>query len=258
MVPPTAVAEFRGAGKLYSNGRGQAGTWAVRDVDLRIEAGQVYGLLGPNRAGKTTLVKLLLSLCRPSAGAVFRFDRPAEVSRTLARVGYVHEAPTFPRDLTASGLLKYYGALSLVPGAVLRRRIPALLDRVGLADRTREPIGGYSKGMTQRLGLAQALINEPDLLVLDEPTEGLDLAGRQLVRELVVEQRERGGTVLLISHALGEVEALCDRVAVLVEGRKVYDGPLSDLSAASGGTEPPEAPRSLEHALGDLYRSKAR
>lgn len=249
LSPTAAVAEFRSAGKQYHNGR--TGTWAVRGVDLRIETGQVFGLLGPNRAGKTTLAKLLLSLCRPSEGEVLRFDRPVEVRRTLARVGYVHEAPTFPRDLTAVGLLQYYGALSLVPRDELRRRIPALLERVGLADRVREPIGNYSKGMIQRLGLAQALLNEPDLFVLDEPTEGLDLAGRQLVRDLVVEQRGRGGTVLLISHALGDVEHLCDRVAVLVEGQKVYDGPLVDLKAD------PEtgSPRSLEQALSDLFRS---
>ncbi|WP_406698669.1 ABC transporter ATP-binding protein [Singulisphaera sp. Ch08] len=252
LSPAAAVAEFRNVGKHYLSPRG-AGAWAVRNVDLRIEPGQVFGLLGPNRAGKTTLAKLLLSLCRPSEGEVLRFDRPVEVRRTLARVGYVHEAPAFPRDLNAVGLLKYYGALSLVPTAELRQRIPALLERVGLADRVREPIGGYSKGMTQRLGLAQALLNEPDLLVLDEPTEGLDLGGRQLVRDIVLEQRERGRTVLLISHALSDVEHLCDRVAVLVEGRKVYDGSLADLKRA------PESgpPRSLEQALSDLCRRPA-
>ncbi|SIO31601.1 ABC-2 type transport system ATP-binding protein [Singulisphaera sp. GP187] len=252
MLPPTAaVAEFRNAGKHYPNDG--AGAWAVRNVDLRIEPGQVFGLLGPNRAGKTTLAKLLLSLCRPSEGEVLRFDRPGDVRRTLARVGYVHEAPTFPRDLNAVGLLQYYGALTLVPSAELRRRIPALLERVGLADRSREPIGGYSKGMTQRLGLAQALLNDPDLLVLDEPTEGLDLGGRQLVRDLVLEQRKRGRTVLLISHALSDVESLCDRVAVLVEGRKVYDGSLAELK----GDAETGSPRSLDQALSDLCRRPA-
>lgn len=248
LTPTAAVAEFRSAGKQYP--KGGAGTWAVRNVDLRIEPGQVFGLLGPNRAGKTTLAKLLLSLCRPSEGEVFRFDRPADAHRTLARVGYVHEAPAFPRDLNAVGLLKYYGALALVPRGELHRRIPALLERVGLADRAREPIGGYSKGMTQRLGLAQALLNEPDLLVLDEPTEGLDLGGRQLVRDLVLEHRQRGRTVLLISHALSDVEHLCDRVAVLVAGRKVYDGPLAELK----GDPETGSPQTLEQALSDLCR----
>ncbi|AGA31526.1 ABC transporter ATP-binding protein [Singulisphaera acidiphila] len=249
--PTTAVAEFRNVGKQYPNSG--VGAWAVRNINLRIEPGEVFGLLGPNRAGKTTLAKLLLSLCRPSEGEILRFDRPVEVRRTLTRIGYVHEAPTFPRDLNAVGLLEYYGALSLVPSAELRWRIPALLERVGLADRVHEPIGGFSKGMIQRLGLAQALLNEPDLLVLDEPTEGLDLSGRQLVRDLVLEQRERGRAVLLISHALSDVEHLCDRVAVLVEGRKVYDGPLADLKGdpASGSSRP------LEQALSDLYRRSA-
>jgi ABC-2 type transport system ATP-binding protein len=196
---------------------------------------------------------LLLSLCRPTEGDVFRFDRPAEERRTLARVGYVHEAPAFPRDLSAAGLLDYYGTLSLVPRAELRRRIPLLLERVGLADRAREPIGRFSKGMVQRLGLAQALINEPDLLVLDEPTEGLDVSGRELVREVVAERRAQGGTVVLISHALAEVERLCDRAVILNEGRVVHDGPLADL-----GRDPATgAPRTLEQAWKDLVRRTA-
>jgi ABC-2 type transport system ATP-binding protein len=201
MLPPAAVAVFENVGKQYPDPKGRGGTgdgagagpWAVREVDLRIEAGQVFGLLGPNRAGKTTLAKLLLTLCRPSTGRVLRFDRPAADRRTLTRVGYIHESAAFPRDLTAVGLLNYYGALSLTPRDVLRRRIPDLLERVGLADRANEPIGRFSKGLIQRVGLAQAFLNEPDLLVLDEPTEGLDLDGCALVRDLVVERRERGG-----------------------------------------------------------------
>jgi len=266
LLSTVAVAEFRGAGKVYRNAK--PGAWAVRDVSLKIEAGEVVGLLGPNRAGKTTLVKLLLSLCHPTAGEVFRFDRPVDVRRTLARVGYVHEAPAFPRDLTAEGLLRYYGALSLVPTTDLRRRVPALLERVGLADRPREPIGRFSKGMIQRLGLAQALLNEPDLLVLDEPTEGLDLSGRQLVREIVSEQRQRGATVLLVSHAHAEVDQLCDRVIVLVEGRVVHDGSLENLKQDPAVVEPLAPSHSasnlmpmsaspsvskLEQALGQLY-----
>jgi ABC-2 type transport system ATP-binding protein len=253
MPSSTAVAVFEGAGKQYA-GAGD-GIWAVRDVDLRIGPGEVLGLLGPNRAGKTTLAKLLLSLCRPSAGRVTRLDRPASDRRTLARVGYVHEAPAFPKDMTADGLLNYYGALSLVPKPELRRRVPALLERVGLADRSREPIGRFSKGMIGRLGLAQALLNEPDLLVLDEPMEGLDLPGRELARDLIRERRAEGRTVVLIAHAPGDVERLCDRVAVMVGGRKVYDGSLADLDR---GRDPATgAPRPLEQTLGDLFRRPA-
>src|SRR5262249_23030375 len=141
---------------------------ALAGVSLRVDAGEVFGVVGPNRAGKTTLVKVLLSLCRPTTGRVQRFGQPASARRTLGRVGYMHENQAFPRYLSATELLEYYGALARVPAAELRKRVPALLERVGLADRSREPISRFSKGMVARLGLAQALVNSPDLLVLDE------------------------------------------------------------------------------------------
>jgi ABC-2 type transport system ATP-binding protein len=161
----------------------------------------------------------------------------------------MHENQAFPRYLTASGLLEYYGALTYVPRADLARRIPKLLERVGLADRSREPIARFSKGMVQRLALAQSVINEPDLLVLDEPSEGLDLHGRQLVREVARELRDAGKTVLLVSHVLAEVERLCDRIAVLVNGKLVHVGPTAELSRdpKTGST------RSFEQALRELY-----
>src|SRR5262249_58596071 len=139
-------------------------------------------------------------------------------------VGYVHENPAFPRYWDATGLLQYCGALTLMDEPTVRRRSGELLERVGLADRCREPIAGFSKGMIQRLGLAQALLNDPDLLVLDEPTEGLDLAGRQLLRQIVQKQKQQGKTVLLVSHVLPEVEMLCDRVGVVRQGALVYAG----------------------------------
>jgi ABC-2 type transport system ATP-binding protein len=243
-----AAAEFHNVSKVYS-----AGLWrrrevrALCDVSLRVERGEVFGLLGPNRAGKTTLVKVLLSLCRPTAGRVERLGRPLRDRSSLARVGYVHENHAFPRYLTAAGLLEFYGALSLMPYETVLQRVPQLLQQVGLADRDREPIARFSKGMVQRLGLAQALLNDPELLVLDEPTEGLDLAGRELMRSVVRDLRSRGRTVLLISHVLGEVEQLCDRVAVLVEGRLRHVGPLAELAAS---------PRALEGALHDLYSAQ--
>jgi ABC-2 type transport system ATP-binding protein len=208
-------------------------------------------VLGPNRAGKTTLLKVLLGLCRPSGGRVYRLGRPASERCTLARVGYMHENQAFPRYLTAVTLLEYYGRLSWVPPAALRTRVSALLERVGLADRAREPIARFSKGMVQRLALAQALLPEPDLLVLDEPMEGLDLGGRLLLQEVLVEQRRAGKTVLVVSHALGEVAGVCDRVAVMVQGA------LSYLDTAAALRRDPETGRalSLEAALGPIYRS---
>jgi ABC-2 type transport system ATP-binding protein len=249
-----AFAEFEGVNKDYRLGLfGRRLVRAVAGVNLHIRPGEVFGLLGPNRAGKTTLVKLLLSLCRPTAGRVLRFGRPANERATLSRVGYVHEHQAFPRYLTATGLLEFYGALSLVPYEQVRQRVPGLLERVGLADRARDPIAVYSKGMVQRLAVAQALINEPDLLVLDEPNEGLDLNGRRLVADLIREQRGQGKTVLLVSHVVAEVEAVCDRIAVLRAGRVVYTGPVAEV------TKEPKTgtPRSLEAALNELYQRSA-
>jgi ABC-2 type transport system ATP-binding protein len=214
-----------------------------------VARGEVLALLGPNRAGKTTLVKLLLSLCRPTSGRVLRLGKPIDDRSTLARVGYVHENHAFPRYLSAAALLEYYGALSLVPYDTLRTRVPHLLERFGLADRAREPIARFSKGMLQRLGMAQALINEPELLVLDEPTEGLDVVGRRQLHTVVRDMRERGGAVLLVSHVLTEVEELCDRAAVVVNGQVAYLGSLAELRKDSST----KAPRSLEQALHALY-----
>jgi ABC-2 type transport system ATP-binding protein len=249
-VPQTPAVEFDAVVKDYPTGLFRRNSLrAVAGVSFRIEPGEVFGLLGPNRAGKTTLVKLLLSLSRPTAGRVQRLGRPARERATLARVGYVHENHAFPRYLSATALLEYYGALSLMPEPEVKARIPELLDRVGLADRAHEPIARFSKGMVQRLGVAQALINDPELLVLDEPSEGLDLSGRQMIRALASEQRSRGRTVLLVSHVLSEVEQVCDRLGVLVAGQLAYLGPLSELTRdrATGDH------RSLEKALSELY-----
>jgi ABC-2 type transport system ATP-binding protein len=168
---------------------------------------------------------------------------------TLARVGYVHENQAFPRYLTALQLLEYYGALSLMPQPECQRRARELLERVELGDRAREPIARFSKGMIQRLGLAQALLNEPELLVLDEPSEGLDLDGRRLVRDVVADQRRLGRSAILVSHHIGEIQLLCDRVGVLVAGRLVFVGPISKLTRSAEGSPP----QSLEKALEEVY-----
>lgn len=222
---------------------------AVDGVSFQIEPGEVFGLLGPNRAGKTTLVKLLLALCHPTTGNVQRFGLPAEERSTLRRIGYVHENQAFPRYLTARSLLEYYGAMSLLNEPTVKERVPQLLERVGLADRADESISRFSKGMVQRLGIAQALLNEPDLLVFDEPSEGLDLAGRQLVRDVVRTQKKEGKTVLFVSHVLSEVEQICERVGIMVAGKLAYLGRLADLlkDPLSCST------RTLEAALQTFY-----
>lgn len=246
--------ELRNIGKDYPASFWGRPLRAVGDVSFSVAPGEVFGLLGPNRAGKTTIVKMLLSLCRPSRGQLLRFGRPWQDRSTLAQIGYVHENQAFPRYLSAQHVLEYYGALSLLAEPLVKRRVPELLARVGLSDRAREPIARFSKGMVQRLGLAQALLAEPELLVFDEPNEGLDLMGRQLVRDVVREQRDKGRTVLFVSHVLSEVEQICDRLAVIKNGELAYLGPLKDLTRdpQTGETIP------LEKALEPIYLSALR
>lgn len=229
-----AVAQFVQVTKRYPGGLLRPGVLAVDDVTLRLPAGEIVGLVGPNRAGKSTLVKLLLTICRATSGQIVRLGRPWYDRRTLARVGYIHESQSLPRYLTACGLLEYYGALSGLPGRTARQRAGKLIEQVGLADRGREPIGRFSKGMLQRLALSQALLNEPELLVFDEPTEGMDLTARRLVYDALREQRRRGGSVLLVSHALADIEAICDRVAVLRAGKLMFFGRPTDLTTDFG------------------------
>jgi ABC-2 type transport system ATP-binding protein len=250
-MPNQPLVEFVEIVKDYPQGLlGLSRLRAVDHVSFRIEPGEVVGLIGPNRAGKTTLVKLLLSLCQPTSGTVSRFGEPASSHQTLARVGYVHENQAFPRYLSARALLHYYGALAFLTEETVEARVPALLQRVGLADRSDEPIARFSKGMIQRLGIAQALLNEPDLLVFDEPSEGLDLIGRQLVRDLLQEQKKQGKSVLFVSHLLAEVEQLCDRVAVIVGGRLAFVGGVQQLCTDPATKET----RTLEASLHRFYR----
>jgi ABC-2 type transport system ATP-binding protein len=243
-----AAAEFTGVVKTYKSGPlGRAITPAVQGVTLAVPAGSVFALLGPNRAGKTTLVKLLLSLTRPTAGTVTRLGEPVTNRATLARVGYMHENHAFPRYLSPSEILSFYGGLAGVSTESLREKVDGLLERVGLDDRKSDAIGRFSKGMVQRLGLAQAILNDPDLLVLDEPTEGLDLGGRILLRKVVRGMKAAGKTVLFVSHVLPEVEELCDRAAVVVSGRLAFEGSMADLTRG----EP------LEAAVAAVYQKGA-
>jgi ABC-2 type transport system ATP-binding protein len=231
----TAAAVFDNVHKTYRTGLlPRGGVPAVRGVSLTVPAGSVFALLGPNRAGKTTLIKLLLSLARPTSGTINRLGEAVSARHTLGRVGYMHENHAFPRYLSATEVLTFYGGLSGMRTDELAPRTTELLARVGLADRNREPISRFSKGMVQRLGLAQALMNRPELLILDEPTEGLDLSGRKLLREVVREWKSAGRTVLMVSHVLPEVEQLCDGAAVIVAGQVAFTGTVSELSAGGG------------------------
>lgn len=230
--------EFEDVSKVF-----RMGLWrhrkirALDRVSFTVQTGDVYGVIGPNRAGKSTLVKLLLTICRPSEGRISRFGRHMSDRSTLARVGYVHERQVFPDYLTARGLLRQYGALSFVPRKVVAQRSGELLNLVGLADWEDVTIRKFSKGMFQRLALAQALINDPDLLVLDEPTEGLDLAARRVFHDIVLRRRDEGRTSIVISHRLADIQRLCNRVLVLRDGQVAYEGSTSLLTSVTAPTE---------------------
>lgn len=224
-----AVSEFavdlQNVAKTYA-GRVQA----LRDVTMQVRSGEIFGLLGPNGAGKSTLVKILLSIVRPTRVTGTVLGQPVGHRPTLGRVGYLPEASRFPDYLSGAQVLNYVGGLHRVPRAERRRRAGQLLEMVGLIGWENRPLKTYSKGMRQRLGLAQALINEPDLVFLDEPTDGLDPVGRREVATIMRELRRRGTTVFLNSHLLGEAERLCDRVAILTQGQVVRQGTVDSLT----------------------------
>ena len=205
-------------------------TVAVDSLTLSVGAGEVFGFLGPNGAGKTTTIKMLLGLVAPTAGEARLLDHRPGDPVIMGRVGFLPEQFRFPAWLTAADFLDVHGRLYGLPSAERRARIPRLLARVGLADRARSRLGEFSKGMMQRVGLAQALLNDPALVFLDEPTSGLDPLGRREVRDLIHELRAAGVTVFLNSHFLSEVEVTCDRVAIVKRGRVVRSGTLAELT----------------------------
>jgi ABC-2 type transport system ATP-binding protein len=194
---------------------------AVRDLTLQVKRGEAFGFLGPNGAGKSTSIKMLLGLVKPTSGRALLLDRPVGDREVRARIGFLPEHFRFYDWLSASELILFHGRLCGLAEDQLRRKIPKLLERVGLGAQHAKPIRSFSKGMMQRVGLAQAIVNDPEILFLDEPTSGLDPAGRKLVRDLIREQRERGATVFLNSHLLGEVEQSCDRVAFIRQGNVI-------------------------------------
>jgi ABC-2 type transport system ATP-binding protein len=207
-------------------------TVAVSDLSLRVRAGEIFGFLGPNGAGKTTSIKMLLALVEPSSGTGQVLGAPLGDRAARARIGFLPEHFRFHETLTATELLRFHGRLYGLRGPSLDARVDRLLTRVDLVDAADRPLRGYSKGMLQRVGLAQALLNEPQLVFLDEPTSGLDPLGRLLVRDIIAELRADGVTVFLNSHLLGEVEATCDRVVFLKRGRIVDERHLSAPTVA--------------------------
>jgi len=207
---------------------------AVDGVSVQIRRGTTFGLLGPNGAGKTTFIKMLLSATHPSSGAARIFGSDARLASSRKPVGYLPENHRFPTYFTGAGMLDFYGALSGMEAAERRRRSTELLERLGLKGWETVRIGKYSKGMLQRLGLAQAMMHKPALLVLDEPTDGVDPVGRLEIREVLRELERQGVTIFLNSHLLAEVETFCREVAILQRGKVALQGAVRDLTAAPG------------------------
>jgi ABC-2 type transport system ATP-binding protein len=204
---------------------------AVGNLSLEVRRGSIFGFLGPNGAGKSTSVKMLLGLVRPTSGEASVLGAPAGDVETRRRIGFLPEHFRFYEWLTPAELLELHGRLCRMTAARLRERIPPLLELVGLAQHGEKRIGNFSKGMMQRIGLAQALVHEPEIIFLDEPTSGLDPMGRRLVRDVIRAQRQRGATVFLNSHLLSEVEITCDDVAFLKDGEIVESRHLADFSS---------------------------
>jgi ABC-2 type transport system ATP-binding protein len=231
------AAKVEGLSKIYPVPMRRQKVVAVKDLSFEVAEGEVYGLLGPNGSGKSTTLKVLLGLVTPTRGTCSIFGEESRDYRSHRHVGFLPENPYFYKYLTARETLRFYGKLCGMAGAALSRRVEELLVLVGLEDARDRRVGGFSKGMLQRVGLAQALVQDPRLLVLDEPTAGVDPVGSRGIRNLILELKNRGKTVLLTSHLLEQVQEVCDRVGIMARGRMMREGRLEDLVSVKGQTE---------------------
>jgi ABC-2 type transport system ATP-binding protein len=225
--PMTDAIDLRNVENIY-----RRRVHALRGISMQVRRGEIFGLLGPNGAGKSTLVKIMMHVVRPTRAAGTILDHPIGHTATLARIGYLPENHRFPRYLTGRQAVEVFSALAKVNRATRRRRSGELLETVGLTSWANQSISQYSKGMLQRLGLAAALGADPDLLVLDEPTDGVDPAGRRDIRQVLQQLRQNGKTVFINSHLLSELETVCDRVAILVQGVVARQGTIDELTVA--------------------------
>jgi len=217
------IIQTRNLTKDYRDFWGRQKVRALKALDMNVRKGEIFGLLGPNGSGKTTTIKLLLGLLFPTSGDALVFDRPATDVSKNERIGYLPEESYLYKFLNAEETLDFYGRLFNIPPKVRQERAQELIERVGLAGAKKRQLKEYSKGMTRRIGLAQALINNPDLVVLDEPTSGLDPIGTRSMKDMILKLRDEGKTVLMCSHLLADVQDVCDRIAIL------YDGELKEM-----------------------------
>ncbi len=245
--------------KVFRDFWGRESVKALDGLNFEVRRGEVFGLLGPNGSGKTTTVRIILGLLFPTRGGVTLFGRSPRSVDVKKRVGYMPEESHLYMYLNAEETLDFFGRLFRLPAAERRRRADALIDMVGLQRARKRPVGQYSKGMARRIGLAQCLINDPDFLILDEPTTGLDPIGTREIKDLILELRKMGKTILLCSHLLGDVEEVCDRICILYGGRQRALGPVQELLVTSDVTQI-RAPRLEEGAVRrimDIIRESA-
>jgi ABC-2 type transport system ATP-binding protein len=233
----TPAVQIKGLTKVFRLPFKQEKVVAVDDLSLQVSAGEVYGLIGPNGSGKSTTMKVLLGLISPSAGKASIFGLDSGDTASRGSVGFLPENPYFYKYLTGSETLAFYGKLCGLSRKEIRERSDELLEMVDLTGARDRRLGGYSKGMLQRIGLAQALVGDPRLVVLDEPTAGVDPAGSRKIRDLVLELKGRGITVILSSHLLEQVQEVCDEVGIIFNGRLVREGKLNDLIAIEDQSE---------------------
>lgn len=223
------IVETKNLTKTYRDFWGRQKVRALKALDLEIRRGEIFGLLGPNGSGKTTTIKLLLGLLFPTSGEVNILGRPASDVAKNERIGYLPEESYLYRFLNAEETLDFYGRLFKIPSAIRCQKVAQLIQMVGLDTANKRQLREYSKGMTRRLGLAQALINDPDLIVLDEPTSGLDPIGTRNMKKLILQLKEQGKTIIMSSHLLGDVQDVCDRVGILYQGELKELGRVEDL-----------------------------
>lgn len=231
------VIETRNLSKVYRDFWGRSKKVALKPLDLEIRRGEIFGLLGPNGSGKTTTLKLLLGLIFPTSGEARVFGQPATDVAKNERIGYLPEESYLYKFLDAEETLDFYGRLFGMPPEERARRAAALIEMVGLTRDRKRQLREYSKGMTRRIGVAQALINDPELVLLDEPTSGLDPIGTREMKDLIIDLKQRGKTVIMCSHLLADVEDVCDRIAVLHQGELKELGRVEDLLTVTGVTQ---------------------
>ncbi len=249
--------------KSFPGHWGKGSVYAVKGVSLTIPQGAVYGLIGPNGSGKSTIMKALVGLLTPDAGFCRVFGLPATAAANRSEIGFLPENPYFYKFLTGQETVRFYGKLCGLSGAALKERTEEMLALMGLEDAAHRRLGGYSKGMLQRIGLAQALVQRPRLLVLDEPTAGVDPIGSRAIRDIILDLKSQGITVFLCSHLLEQVQEICDRVGILYQGCLIAEGTVDELTRDSRRTEiilespTPELMAQLRALAGDAWVTAA-